>query len=259
MIPPWLAELGSLRDRDLAAEGLVIAEGRLVAERLVARPGYDPVAILATPGAAAGFDPSIEARWPLFVASEAELSDFAGFHFHRGLLAIARRPPPLEAAALADALASGPCPPLLVLPQTRDPENLGALARSAAVFGFGAILLGPPCPDFLSRRTLRVSMGAVLDMPFARIGSAAGWKTFAERGYSLAGAVIETEAKDAAAWVPGAPCAIALGDEFGGLDREWLEACDEKITIAMAPGPDSLNVAAAGALLMWRAASAERR
>ena len=261
MIPAWISSLGSLRERDFAAEGLVVAEGRLVAERLIARSvheAYAPVALLATPGAAetlGAFGPYAEhaALWPLFVASETELSAVAGFPFHRGLIAIARRPPPLEAAALLEALEGAGLPPLLVLPQTRDPENLGALARSAAALGFGAILLGPRCPDFLSRRVLRVSMGAALGMAHARVGSPEAWKGFAARGYSLSGAVVDPGASEAAAWAAPSPCALALGDEYGGLDREWLGVCEEKVTIAMAYGPDSLNVAAAGAILMWRA------
>ncbi|MDA8410361.1 MAG: RNA methyltransferase [Treponema sp.] len=267
MIPTWLSDLATLRDRDLAAEGLVVAEGRLAAERLIARSAieaYEPLALLATPGAAENLEvfdsrAGLAARWPFFVASEAELSELAGFPFHRGIIAIAMRPPPLHAEALAETMAGRGLPPLLVLPRTRDPENLGALARSAAALGFGGMLLGPPCPDFLSRRALRVSMGAVLAMPCARLGSPEAWKAFASRGYALAGAVIDQGATEAAAWEPRAPCALALGDEYAGLDQAWLAVCDEKITIAMAMGPDSLNVAAAGAILMWRASLAAAR
>ena len=256
MIPPWLSRIGSLRDRDLAAEGLVVAEGRLLAERLAARVDYAPLALLTTPETAKLLEgPGLES-WPLFVASEAELSAFAGFPFHRGVIAIARRPPPPSTEELLASLEAKALPPLLVLPQTRDPENLGALARSAAVFGFGALLLGQACPDFLSRRTLRVSMGAVLDLPWARIDSSEGWREFSAQGYRLSGAVIDPGASDAAVWEAGHPAALALGDEYAGLGPDWLALCDEKVTIAMAAGPDSLNVAAAGAILMWRVAGA---
>ncbi|HUX41519.1 MAG TPA: RNA methyltransferase [Rectinemataceae bacterium] len=258
MIPPWLSRLGSLRDRDLAAEGLVVAEGRLVAQRLAARSDFVPLALLATPETATAFEgPGFES-WPLFISSEAELSTFAGFPFHRGVIALAKRPSPASVAAFAASLEAKALPPLLVLPQTRDPENLGALARSAAVFGFGALLVGRACPDFLSRRTLRVSMGAVLDLPMLRLDSSADWRTFSERGYRLAGAVIDPGASDAATWEVRQPAALALGDEYAGLDDDWLALCDEKITITMAAGPDSLNVAAAGAILMWRVAEGRR-
>lgn len=268
MIPPWLVGLGRLRDRDLAAEGLVVAEGRLVAQRLAARSDFEPLALLATPETAATIEGPGFKTWPLFVSSEAELSTFAGFPFHRGVIALAKRPaPPTFAEFLASLRRSsesapsregGELPSLLVLPQTRDPENLGALARSAAAFGFGGLLLGPGCPDFLSRRTLRVSMGAVLDLPCLRVASVGAWESFAALGYRLAGAVVDGDAREAAAWEARPPAALALGDEYAGLDRDWLAVCDEKVTIAMASGPDSLNVAAAGAILMWRVAALGR-
>ncbi|HUX36565.1 MAG TPA: RNA methyltransferase [Rectinemataceae bacterium] len=258
MIPPEIAILGGLRDRDLAAEGLVVAEGRLVVERLLSLPAYAPRAVLATPATARAM--ALEARddLPLFEAGEAEIAAFAGYPFHRGVLAVAKRPPAAEAGSLLPGLEAALWPPLLVLPETRDPENLGALVRSAAAFGFGAVLLGPGCPDFLSRRALRVSMGAVLSMPHARLGSAEDFAAFASVGYSLVAAVVDPEAPDISEWVSPTPCAIALGDEYAGLGSSWLGASGGRVTIAMAPGPDSLNVAAAGALLMWKLASARR-
>ena len=224
-------------------------------ERLLSRKGYEPVAVLATPAAVAALEEQIPEDWPLFEASEAELSEFAGFDFHRGAIAIARRPPRPDHSLLASALAELSFPPLLVLPATRDPENLGALTRSAAAFGFGAILLGPGCPDFLSRRCLRVSMGAALDIPHAVVAEPSRFEAYAAAGYSLVGAVVEKTAVEFSEWSAPRRCAIALGDEYAGLGEEWLGLCDQRGSIAMAPGPDSLNVAAAGALFMWKAAA----
>lgn len=259
MIPAAITRLGGLLDRDLAAEGLVIAEGRLVAERLLARHDFDPVAVIATPGATERLAGRLPSGWPLHIADEAELSAFAGFAFHRGILAIARRPAPDESGARPASLIERGLPPLLVLPSTRDPENLGALARSAAAFGFGAMLLGPACPDHLSRRTLRVSMGAVLDLRCLRLASREDWARYRAAGYSLVAATLDPTAVEIGAWVPPTGCAIALGDEYAGLDPAWLGICDERVRIAMAPGPDSLNVAAAGAVLMWKIASSRLR
>ncbi len=258
MIPPEILELGALRERDLAAEGLVVAEGRLVVERLLALPGYPLRAIIATRTTAGALGLAFRGDLPLFEADEAEIAAFAGYPFHRGVIAIAERPPAVEPALLLSGLEKGDWPPILVLPETRDPENLGALVRSAAAFGFGAVLLGPGCPDFLSRRSLRVSMGAALSMPHARLGSVAEFGIFASSGYALVAAVVDSGAVDIADWQAPRPCALALGDEHAGLGPAWLEASAGKVTIAMAPGPDSLNVGAAGALLMWKLASARR-
>jgi len=261
MIPATLSRLGTLRDRALRAEGMVVAEGRLLAGRLIAHAAYEPVAIVATKAAASAMEGRVPDGWPLYRAGEDELSAFAGFRFHRGVVAIATRPRGDDANSLLSHLGAGGWPQVLVLPRTRDPANLGALARSASAFGFGAVLLGPGCPDFLSRRALRASMGAVLDMPHMALASAGDFRFLGGKGYALAAAVLEDGATDLSDWEVPARCAIALGDEYAGLESDWLEMCDERVTIGMSRGPDSLNVAAAGAILMWTTARArnERR
>lgn len=252
------ARLAGLRDRDLAAEGLVVAEGRLVAERLLLEPRFAPLEVLCVPALEEGFSALVGGRCPLLVRSEAELAALAGYPFHRGVLALAERPPPLAAAAFLAALVRGAEEKrdlgLLLLPSTRDPENLGALARSAAALGLSGLVLGPATADLLSRRVLRVSMGAVLALPSTRLGGPGDLEAFLEAGFSLAAALVGAEAREVEAWEPGPRTILALGDEYAGLDEAWTRGAATRVTIPMAPGPDSLNVAAAGAILMARMA-----
>lgn len=252
LIPPEIARLGGLLDRDLAAEGLVVAEGGLLVERLLSRPEFRPLAVLALPGASERIRGLLPADCPLFELSEGELSDFAGFRFHRGILALARRPAPRGVPGTLTLLAARGLPPLLVLPETRDPENLGALARSASAFGFGALLLGPRCPDPLSRRALRVSMGALLELPVASLEGPGDWAAFRGAGYEGTAALLDPGAVELGEWRPSGPSALFLGAEYEGLGPDWLALCAGRVRIDMAPGPDSLNVAAAGAVLMRR-------
>jgi tRNA G18 (ribose-2'-O)-methylase SpoU len=248
-----------LRDRDLEAEGLIVAEGRLMVERLLSSHGPELLGVYATGETAARLLPLVAGRCPLEALSEGELSALAGYPFHRGVIAVARRPPAKEAIALLEELLVAGKPPLLLLPETRDQENLGALVRSAAVLGVGAILLGPTCGDFLSRRVARVSMGAAFEMPHVRLASPSDLTAYRSAGYALTAAVLDASAIDAADWNPRGPRILALGAEYEGLGAEWLRESDESVRIDMAPGPDSLNVAAAGAILLWRLCTAIAR
>jgi len=281
-----LAAFAALRDRDLRAEGLVVAEGRLLAERLLAASRLEVLGVLCVPALAGRFEELASGRCPVLVRPEAALAETAGYPFHRGVIAAARRPslPGLgalleggaaaagpartgfsdaqgpargglagEAAEAADPAAARARPRLLLLPATVDPENMGSLFRSAAALGADAVLLGPGSCDHLSRRALRVSMGAVLSLPaFAAPGPAA-LAELARAGYGLAGAVLDPAARDLSDWLPPRRLCLLIGNEYEGLGPEWLPPIVERVTIPMEPGSDSLNAAAAAAIFMHRA------
>jgi len=143
---------------------------------------------------------------------------------------------------------------LLVLPRLYDSENLGLLLRSAAALGLEGVLAGPG-PGLWTRRTVRVSMGAAWRLPVWRAGDPwarlAEWKA-AESGSEVIAAALSPEAMDARVWRSGPRCALVMGPEDTGLDEVQLGACDRAVAISMASGMDSLNVAAAGAILMFR-------
>lgn len=251
---PWIPyrDLRFAGIRDHPAFGpCFIAEGRILVEDLLAsaaRGGPKVISVAATPSAAEGLADRLPAGAELLVAGAAELSDLAGFPFHRGLMACAVVPP---SPAEEDLLLTRR---LLVLPRLYDSENLGLLLRSAAALGLDGVLAGPG-PGLWTRRTVRVSMGAVWRIPVWRPedpwSALAAWRRTAP-GSEIVAAALASEAEDARAWRPTPRCALVLGPEDTGLDAGQLAHCDRLVAIPMASGMDSLNVAAAGAILMFR-------
>jgi tRNA G18 (ribose-2'-O)-methylase SpoU len=244
--------------RDLAAgdrrpgtrrgTGPVIVEGVPAVERLLASP-YRVRAVLGVPGRVAALD--LPAGIPAFEADKWVLSEVIGFRLTRGVLAAADRRPPAD----LDALLGGPDPAaprrLAVLEGLNDHENLGSIARSAVALGVDGLLLDPTCADPLYRRSVRVSMGHVLALPFAVLG---GWPGDLSRlhdaGYRT---VALTPATDAVDLADVDPCthrrtAVLLGAEGPGLSPAAQAAAQVRARIPMRSGVDSLGVAAAAAI-----------
>ncbi len=228
-----------------------IAEGRILVEDLLAagRAGQlKVVSVAAMTAAAEAVRPLLPVGTELLTAEPAVLSDLAGFPFHRGLLACAVvLPPPPEEDLLSVRR-------LLVLPRLHDTENFGLLLRSAAALGVEGVLAGPG-PGQWTRRTVRVSMGAAWRLPVWRMADPwAGlqaWKDGGPESEAVA-AALSPQALPAQAWQPLQRCALVLGPEGPGLDASEVARCDRAVMIPMASGVDSLNVAAAGAILMFR-------
>ncbi len=226
--------------------GLVIAEGVVVVQRLIASPF--PVRSLL--GVARRFDElgaDLDALdVPAYVTDAATMADVVGFHLNRGVLAVADRAPrpPLD-DLLRDARL------LAVLEGVNDHENLGSLFRNAAALGVDGVLLGPRCADPLYRRSVRVSMGHVLRVPFTELPGP--WPDSLDelRAAGLRVAAL-TPAPDAVALsrsgLAGQRVALLLGAEGPGLSAEALAAADARVRIPMAAGVDSLNVATAAAV-----------
>ncbi len=234
-----------------------IAEGRILVEDLLgaARAGrLKVISVAATTAAAAEIRDRLPVGTELLTAEPSALSELAGFPFHRGLMACAQVPSSPHVFALHEARR------LLVLPRLYDSENLGLLLRSAAALGLDGVLAGPG-PGQWTRRTVRVSMGAVWRIPVWRAEDPwdllAAWKA-AEPGSDVAAAALAEGAEDARDWRPPSRCALVMGPEDTGLDGSQLALCDRAVAITMAPGMDSLNVAAAGAILMFRMMEGDR-
>ncbi len=222
--------------------GLVLAEGTVVVRRLLGS-AYPPRALLGVPrrigeleGELAGLDV------PAFVADAPTMAAVVGFHLNRGVLASADRAP---APVLDDLVARARR--VAVLEAVNDHENLGALFRNAAALGVDAVLLAPGCADPLYRRSVRVSMGHVLRVPFVGGSWPVLVAALRAAGFVLAALTPSGDGP------PGALAgedrvALLLGAEGPGLTDEALALADHRVRIPMAPGVDSLNVATAAAV-----------
>ncbi|MEV6445798.1 RNA methyltransferase [Amycolatopsis sp. NPDC051716] len=232
--------------------GLVIAEGAVVVSRLLASR-YPVRALLGVrrrftelAGDLAGRDV------PQYVASAETMAEVVGFHLNRGILAVADRPAPLMVPEV-----TGGTGPIAVLEGVGDHENLGALFRNAAALGVGGVLLGPGCSDPLYRRSVRVSMGHVLRVPFGHLTDwPGGLDDLRARGFAVAaftprpGSIPLRELREHA---PGR-VALLFGAEGPGLTETALAAADHAVRIPMPAGVDSLNIATAAAIAFYELA-----
>jgi tRNA G18 (ribose-2'-O)-methylase SpoU len=240
----------NLREKDLRAEGLFVAEGRLLVERAISS-GCRVLALFADSAAAAGARDLAGQDIPLSVCGADEMSRIAGFSFHRGMFAVARRPvlPEFSGAAVPKTIPSG----ILVLPAITDPGNLGTLLRSALAFGFDTVLLGPETGDPFNRKVLRASMGAALILQLFR-AEAGALDALLSAGFSVLAAAMEKNAlvsgENVVKMIETQTLALVLGNEFDGIPEVWRKKCTAAIRIPVSSAVDSLNVAVAGSILM---------
>jgi tRNA G18 (ribose-2'-O)-methylase SpoU len=187
---------------------------------------------------------------PMFVIPHEQIEALVGYHFHRGVLACGRRRawPALETALLA----MPPRATLLVCPTLDKPDNLGAILRIADAFGVDAVLIGDRCPDPLSRRVVRVSMGAALRLPVFVEDDLIGpmERVRLDHAFEIIAADAHLDAEPLDRVPRPARMALVLGSEAFGLDTRWLALADRRVTIPMRPGADSLNVAVAAGILL---------
>jgi tRNA G18 (ribose-2'-O)-methylase SpoU len=242
---PRVADYVGLRDGH-TAEPVFIAEGITALQRLL-ESEYPVRSVFVSDRKLSRVEPLLgDLDAPLFVAPEHVLEATVGFNIHRGVIAAADRLPlPAPADLLRDARR------VAVLEGLNDLENVGSLFRNAAAFAIDAVLLDPRTVDPLYRRIVRVSLGNVLHIPFARIDPwpdaldvvrAAGFATLA-----LTPALDATPIAELAA-APPERVAFLLGAEGPGLSDAALVAADHRVRIPMADTVDSVNVATAAAL-----------
>jgi tRNA G18 (ribose-2'-O)-methylase SpoU len=253
---PRLADYREIRDAERRRrDGTFIAEGRQVVRRLLAARRYRVRSALVTPPALSALGEVLaSAGVPAYLIRQDIVEAVVGIEFHHGCLAAGERgAEPAADAVLAEARGH----PLVVLEGLGDASNVGALFRNALAFGVGAVFLSPGTADPLYRKAIRVSSGATVAMPFARL---VDWPRDLGRlraaGYTVVALTPRAEAVDLGDLGDGRPLparvALLLGTEGRGLSAEALAAADLQVRIPMAPEMDSLNVAAAGAVaLHW--------
>ncbi|AVV43655.1 RNA methyltransferase [Streptomyces sp. ID05-04B] len=246
-----------LRRRREPAEGLFIAEGEKVIRR-AKDAGYEMRSML------------LSAKWidvmrdvmdelpaPVYAVSPDLAEQVTGYHVHRGALAsMQRRPLPTAADLLHTARR------VVVMESVNDHTNIGAIFRSAAALGMDAVLLSPDCADPLYRRSVKVSMGAVFSVPYARLDTwPKGLDSVREAGFTLLALTPDEKARslDEAAPHRMDRVALMLGAEGDGLSTQALVAADEWVRIPMSHGVDSLNVGAAAAVAFYAVATGRPR
>ncbi|HEX4470405.1 MAG TPA: RNA methyltransferase [Nocardioides sp.] len=251
---PRLADYRDLRDVQLrthleAEHGLFLAEGEKVVRRAV-EAGFTPRSFLMASRWLEGLSDVLDrSAAPCFVVSEALAEQVTGFHVHRGALAsLERRPLPSLDEVLEGARQ------VLVLEDLVDHTNVGAAFRNAAGLGVDAVLLTPSCADPLYRRAIKVSMGAVFQVPWTRFQTwPADMSKLRDWGFLIAGMTLAEDSVELDDIVAEAPERLALifGTEGHGLGPTTIRSLDRKVRIPMRAGVDSLNVAAATAVAFY--------
>ncbi|WP_141361374.1 TrmH family RNA methyltransferase [Glutamicibacter uratoxydans] len=246
-----------LRMRTDVENGLYIAESTKVVQRAI-NAGHQPRSFLLAEKHLGQLVDEFN-RFPdapIFVGDDRQLENLVGFHLHRGAMAAMNRPEPLD---LEQVLAASSR--IAILEDIADHTNLGAIIRSASGLGVDAVLITPKCVDPWYRRSARVSMGTVFDLPWVRLNS---WPedlaTLKSHGYRMLAMELTDDA------VPlsdveisaGEKVAMILGNEGRGVTSAALEAVDQTVIIPMYRNVDSLNVGAASAIAFWHLCSSPR-
>ena len=245
-----------LLNRFEPAKGMFIAESPKVIQRAL-DGGCQPVSLLMERKDIDGAAAEIISQCgdiPLYTADRDVLTQLTGYQLTRGVLCAMRRPPlrtPQEVTAGAKRIA--------VLENVMNPTNVGAIFRSAAALGMDAVLLTPGCSDPLYRRSARVSMGTVFQIPWTFLGDSVtqwpepGMTILRELGFTTAAMALSNDSVsiDDPRLAAQERLAIILGSEGDGLTEQTIAQCDYTVKIPMYHGVDSLNVAAASAVAFW--------
>jgi tRNA G18 (ribose-2'-O)-methylase SpoU len=259
---PRLADYREIRDAERRRlSGTFIAEGRTVVLRLLAARRYRARSALVTAPALQALGATLEtAGVPMYLVRQDIVKAIVGIEFHHGCLAVGERGTEATAEAV---LAETNADRVVVLEGLGDASNVGAIFRNALAFGAGAALLSPGTADPLYRKSIRVSSGAAVVLPFAWLP---GWPDLGllrAAGYT----VIALTPRDDALAIEElgrsrpfpARAALLLGTEGRGLSEDGLRAADLHVRIPMAPEMDSLNVAAASAVALHWLSGARRK
>lgn len=230
--------------------GVYIAESSKVVRRAL-DAGHEPLSFLTSDKWAVDLEDVLRSHphAPAYVADDDVLEELTGFHLHRGALAVMRRPEPKPLEEILDGARR-----IAVLEDIVDHTNVGAAFRSAAALGVDAVLTTPRCADPLYRRSIRVSMGTVFQVPWTRLGDwPADLQELRGLGFTTAALALTPDSITIGELARKNPekLALILGTEGDGLSRTTIDGADETVMIPMGHGVDSLNVAAASAVAFY--------
>lgn len=228
--------------------GLYIAESRKVIQRAL-EAGHRPRSVLTQTKWLPEIEPLLagQPHTPVYLVPAGVAEQLTGYSVHRGLLAAMHRP---ALANLDEILRTSRV--VVVLEDIVDHTNVGAIFRACAGLGADAVLVSPRCADPLYRRSVRVSMGTVFQVSWTRFDDWAGvQETLHRHGFDIAALALSDDAVPLEHYRPGSKVALLLGAEGDGLSRTAIASADVVVTIPMAGGVDSLNVAAASAVALW--------
>lgn len=245
---PRIAMYRQLKQQRAGDPSLFVCEGEHLARRLLTSQLKTHSVLLAS-NRAESLLGELPVGVPAYVAEPQVLSQIVGYAFHRGVLAAGYRP----SDATADAVAAD-ARTLVVCPEIHDAENLGSIMRTAAAMGADALLVGHKGADPFGRRAVRVSMGAAFSLPVLRMADLLEQvsKLRDLRGFELLGTVLSEDATPLGRYSRPQRVAIVLGCEPTGLDRGWVAACTQQVTIPMHRATDSLNVAVAAGMILFQ-------
>lgn len=247
---PRIAVYRALPKSQLAAEsGLFITEGDKVTERMLSGR-FEPHSLLLEPPHIERFQKMARPGLPIYVVEREVMLSTVGFKFHRGVMGCGWRGTLPPARAIVPP-STGPCL-IAICPEMQDPTNLGTIMRTALALDIDALLLGPHGADPLSRRVIRVSMGAALHLPIAVLSPVEDelLRLRAEHGIELCATVLDDNAEPLQDFTRSRRTALLFGGEGHGLPDDIIRLCDRRVTIPMPPATDSLNASVAAGIFL---------
>jgi tRNA G18 (ribose-2'-O)-methylase SpoU len=259
---PRIADYHDIAEADLMqSRGLFVAEGRLIVRRLIEDRRYTVRSVLVSDAAYRALEAVVGAvQAPVYVCNPSDFVGITGHDIHRGCLALVERPPgtPLKdlLSAVVARAAREPRTTLVVLEGVTNADNIGGVFRNAAAFGADALVLSPTCCDPLYRKAIRTSMAATLRVPYSRAERWPGdLDLLRGAGFTIV-ALTPGEPSitlDQLAGMPRPPkIAWLVGTEGAGLTADAASLADHHVRIPIAPDVDSLNLAVAVGISLYR-------
>jgi tRNA G18 (ribose-2'-O)-methylase SpoU len=248
---PRVEPYRNLKDRELAAMGeLFLAEGEHLVRRLLASD-YPVESVLLAQRRADEIAPTIRGDVPVYIVPDPVIHQIIGYRFHSGVIACGRRKPrrTLDAAVPRDKQRLT----LMICPEIANAENMGGMIRLCAGFGVDALILGERSCDPFWRQSIRVSMGNIFRLPVLQSDDLKRdlQRLQREWGVGLVATVLEESAKPLAGYSRADKIGVLFGNEAQGLDESIASMCNQRVTIPMKLGTDSLNVSVAAGIFLY--------